>query len=721
MESALPDPAYLAQRRSKLLVSLSSLALVAGCGGGGEGGGSVAGFFTISANSGGSGTFGSYYMAAITDQWRDAAASFRTNSSRFTYQNGSVQIGGNPVFTNPLHSSRVDYAHAVGLSGAGQVIAVVDAGFRTSHEAFAGKVNTTTGAPVSDDHGTKVASVAAGDSATMVGVAPDADLIFSDWDDADLAAAADAARLRGAVAQNNSWGYDNTFVDQAGYNNIFGNAVGQQWLTALKNYADDGVVIFAVSNIESATTAGLLEALPVFEPTLTNGWLAVGNAVGLFNDNGVFAVGERYSAGCLEAARWCLMADGYWLAATDTSNTAYAAAFGSSFAAPQVAGALALLAEAFPALSPNDLRARILASADNTFTGFVSAGSVDLLEGSGTFLHQYSTEFGHGFLDIRAALLPIGQMTLAAQDGTKIFTDDFAFSSGGAMGDAVTRSLDGIDLTVTDALEGGFDVPAKSFVSEAEPTPLAETLGARIYGKDLKALREAGVSPLADTFAAHPGNTLELQGPDGATRAALLVSEGENFGLAVSRSLSEGDLKLDLGLKLARDDGTLMGFSDTGSGGGANMAAVTLGLSYDTGTGGFFSLTGEVGIADLATTTAVSEASSASFNSLGLDIGGRDVFASGDRLALGVSMPIATTSGSAEMMVPVALGGGQSELRSISVDLAPTERQIDLSVSYQIPMSDSSEFLFEVVHAENYGNVAGNSDQAIVIGMNWTF
>jgi len=201
--------------RSVLLLSLSSLALLAGCGGGGEDGSSSSdGSFTTAANPGGSGTFGSYYMSAITDEWRAAAESFRLNSPRFTIQDGSVTVSGTTVFTNPLQSSRVDYAHAVGLSGAGEVIAVVDAGFLTTHEAFSGKDNDTTGNPGVDDHGTKVASVAAGNSDTMVGVAPGADLIFSDWgydgssnNFNELEAAANAARIQGAVAQNNSWGY----------------------------------------------------------------------------------------------------------------------------------------------------------------------------------------------------------------------------------------------------------------------------------------------------------------------------------------------------------------------------------------------------------------------------------------------------------------------------------------------------------------------------------
>lgn len=709
------------RRQSALRMSLVSLALLAGCTGiGDDDAGS--GLVTLTGNPGGSGALGAFFMPGITPGWSAAAASFRNNSSRFRFQDGTVDVHGNRIFANPLHSSRVDHAHALGLSGAGAVIAVVDNGFRLTHEAFAGKSNTTTGGPPVRDHGTKVASVAAGNSARMVGVAPGAALILSDWAYGDLTAAAHAARDRRAVAQNNSWGFSDRFINvDAHHAEIFGNPTGTAWLAALKDYADAGVVIFALSNAETAGNAGLMEALPLREPELTPGWLAVGNATPVFDDSGVSAVARRHSAGCLQAAQWCLMADGHWTAASGTSNADYAEGFGSSFAAPQVAGALALLAEAFPALTPHQLRARLLASADNRFTGFGTPLAMDVLDGPGVHMRNYSTEFGHGFLDIRAALLPIGPVTLAAPGGGKIMTQDFAFSTGGALGDAVTRSLEGIELRATDALETGFYLPAKAFATPTRPVALARTRAARSFGSDLRALRTAPVNPLAEVFAAHPGSTLDLAGPDGRLRAAVLIGQGGEHGVALSRGLTAGDLRLDLGVKLARDGGSLMGFSAAGDGGGAVMSALTLGLAFDTGSGGFFALSGEIGRADLAGTAAVTDVSAVGYDSLSLAFGGRDVLARGDRLTLGLSRPVAATSGSARMQVPVALADGGAELRAVSLELAPSARQVDLSLGYQAPMGDRSEILFELVHAENHGNRAGISDRAVVVGMSWRF
>lgn len=97
------------------------------------------------------------------------------------------------------------------------------------------------------------------------------------------------------------------------------------------------------------------------------------------------------------------------------------------------------------------------------------------------------------------------------------------------------------------------------------------------------------------------------------------------------------------------------------------------------------------------------------------------MLAKDDRLTFAVAMPVAVSSGAADMQVPVALASGETELRAVGVDLAPSERQVDLSISYAVPMSAQSEFLLEVVHATNYGNLAGSSDSAAVIGMKWSF
>ena len=113
-------------------------------------------------------TLSDYYIASLSPHY-NVAQSLRQNDTRYTYQNiywfSDANSNGrrDPITerlynTYPLASSRVDYAHAAGLTGAGQTIAVTDDGFYTDHTLF----NTTpyieaTGFNTTS-HGTTVAS-----------------------------------------------------------------------------------------------------------------------------------------------------------------------------------------------------------------------------------------------------------------------------------------------------------------------------------------------------------------------------------------------------------------------------------------------------------------------------------------------------------------------------------------------------------------------------------
>lgn len=701
--------------RHALLIAGSALAL-AGCKGG-----DVA---TVPGPGpdpvpGGSGVLLSYYVASF-DPYEALASFFRDSNPKYTVQSQTWTTWWGTIkelYSYPIASSRLEYAHAVGLTGRGETVSIVDGGFRMGHETIAGKISDTTGVIPLDDHGTAVASVIAGESSTMIGVAPEANLHLVAFNDqGDMAAATNAARLAGAVAQNNSWGYE--YAPTTGsFNTVFSGADGAAYLAALQAYAAEGVVVFAVSNDQNATSTSILEGLPLLLPELETGWIAVGNAVPVFDDERILSA-TLNSAGCLEAARWCMVADGTWTAATGTSNSAYDFWVGSSFAAPQVAGALALLAEAFPGLTPHELRIRLLASADNSF--FAPDGTIELATG---FFHGYSTEYGHGFLDLRAALLPIGVTTLAMANGTRLATEDAIVVTGSAFGDAVSRSLGKFDIAVTDSLSTGFDMPGEALVAPQVPQSLSAGMLSRAVTGDLTRRRIDAAATLDDPFAAFPGKTLDIATPDGSAAASLLVPQaGGEYGLSLKQAIVEGPTRVDLGLKVARNRGSVIGFGGAdGAGPGTDLVAVQLGLSRDLGDGAFFSVSGEMGLADVGSPATMSNVSTARFNSIDLSVGQRGVFARGDRLALGLSLPMAVTSGRAEMMLPVARAEGGASFDAVGIDLAPSDRQMDLTVSYLTPLAPGLEMLMEVMHSDNYGNRAGFSETAGVLAMTFRF
>lgn len=738
----LPDPRRQdrtpVRKGLRLGVSLLALGVLAACGGSGDeagGGGAGRDYVLVPSPTpapGGSGILGSFYVASFAP-YETVAENLR-QSAIYAVQQFTWNLDGQVFNSFALASSRTEYAHAVGLTGQGQTVSVVDAGFRATHETIVDNVVDVGNGVGLDDHGTSVASIIAGFSDRMVGVAPNADLALGSFDTtATLTAATNKALELGAVAQNNSWGLVDTkgtatqlddttlFATQANFNNTF--APGDSYLAALDAYAAQGVVVFAVSNETSDGQSGLLEALPALRPSLEDGWLAVGNAVPVFDADRVLSA-TLNSAACLQAAAWCLVADGSWRAATSASNTSYTPdgqiEIGSSFAAPQVSGALALLAEAFPNLDPHQLRLRLLASADNSF--FTHTGQLTI---EGGLNHGYNDEFGHGFLDLRSALLPIGTPRVTLASGRSARLDSPLVVAGSAMGDALSRSLSAVDVTVSDALDAGFSVPGEALVAASGVTSVGSRALSRALSDGLAAQRLASLGRLDTGFDAFRGQRLNAASADGAVRATVLMpASGQadgDYGISLATAFGDGGTSLDLGVKLARDHGAVFGLGGSGGSSASDLFAVQVGLSQDLGGDGFLRVTGEIGMASLGTSDLVTDASTTRFDSLGLEVGQRNFLTRGDRIAFGASMPMAVTSGRAQAVLPVAMGRGVRELQSVALDLQPGQRQTDLSLTYNRPLGDGIEMMLELLHSENLGNLADTRDTAAVMALTWAF
>ncbi|HSF91035.1 MAG TPA: S8 family peptidase, partial [Paracoccaceae bacterium] len=387
---------------------------------------------------------------------------------------------------------RAEFAHAVGLSGAGELIAVIDNGFVLNSPELAEKSITTYGdpTPINTDgetgHGTRVASVAAGskDDSGMMGVAYNADLHVSSYHsgNASIAAATLDALADGAIVQNNSWGLcagfepdDNSCIqidiqdivsagNEAAREQAFANAVGPgggSYLDALRAFTREGIVVFANSNGEADTVLGILGALPLAFPELLQGWLLVVNGSPTFNGSGDIVSAQRVSASCMEMAHSCITAEGVITMDRTTIH------IGTSFAAPIVSAGVAILAEAFPSLSAADIRNRLLYTADNSFYRAFD-GYTDFGNG---LTHGYNDDFGHGFMDLEAALLPIGTISVplgATVTAEKQTLEDSIVVAGTAYGGTLKNALSSKDMMLVDSLGGNFNVNAAMFLEAPE-------------------------------------------------------------------------------------------------------------------------------------------------------------------------------------------------------------------------------------------------------------
>jgi subtilase-type serine protease len=710
----------------KMHLAAVSCLVLAGCGGGG--GGTATAVLNLMVETLTGGTFSADALSvsrfqSITTDWRQAAQDLR-NTALYQTQQFSWYVDSNnnaardpatePLFNSfSIASSRVDYAHAAGLTGAGQTIAVMDDGFLTSHETIAGRVTAGYTGPV-ENHGTAVASILAGLSSEMIGVAPGATLVLGTYDSPEnRAAATNLARARGAIVQNNSWGFVGEPANSATFSRLFANGSEAPYLAALQNYTRNGVVVFAAGNNPFETTAGIMEALPLFAPELEPGWLTVISGVPSFDDNRILSV-QRVSAPCLQAARWCLVADGSWMAASADSVSSYGTApvIGTSFAAPVVSGAIALLAEAFPTLTAHDLRARLIATADNDFAGFTASGRLEVIPGSGVF-HDYSTEWGHGFLDVRAALLPIGTPVARMADGTAQVADQPMILAGGATGDAVARSLSAVPVLVTDALGGDFTMPGSALAATPSTPPVSTRLWQSMFSPDQRpgVIQAYGGADMA--FAAG-GLEMAFIAPD-SSRA---LNGDPAMAATIGQRIAAAGGEVFIGLNVTRDDGTLL----PGIGGQAStLAALELAFTHQGSNGAFVEMGGSFGMAPGGSGVALSRQSDVRFNAFRLEAGQRDILRTGDKLRFGVSLPIAVTSGRTEIALPVARSASGIDYRQVGIDYSPRDREINLSVTYDAPIGRGTDLFVGAIHAVNHGHIAGQRDTAAILGIRKTF
>lgn len=669
----------------------------------------------LTACGGGSSTSipdNSIFSSFFVSDWSayETAATNLLAQARYAVQNATLNIDtdGDSVFdsqasTNSIRHAGIQYAHAAGLTGAGQKIAVSDAGFLTSHEAIADDLAIVqAGLPV-DSHGTFVASVISGDTSSMIGVAPDADLILGHWDTTDLIDTGAQALSQRAVAWNNSWGYVNSALTTSFYNSIFGAGDGATYLQTLKDYAAYGNVVFSISNSVNAADAGLMPGLPALVPELESGWIAVVNgAPTMVSGNIVSAV--RVSGACLEAARWCITADGTWYGATSGGNSSYAYGTGTSYAAPTVSGALALLAEAFPALTPHQLRLRLFATADNTFAEFSTDEVVTLANG---YQSAVSYTWGHGFLDVKSALLPIGQMTVNAGGGQTINANQPLVMAGSATGGAIAASLEKVDLFATDLFAGAFSLNAASLVQNSAPEGLFTDQTAALNGR-----AEAPRALSADLFDRDPTVQSFIGDLHVATYLPVHSGQFETAGVSFGKRHHTSFGHVDWQAGVGSDNGALLPLWQNEN--GQDLASFGVSLNSKWGAG-------QLDVSTvMATAPATGSTSQVMLNSSEVSYSVSSVFDRNDRLKMSLRQPFAITSGSTDLTLAV-FSGGTTQMQTIAVDLAPSKREFQIAMDYEIEIERDTDLMLSLVHALNRGHVAGAEETGMFFGFRKTF
>jgi hypothetical protein len=400
-----------------------------------------------------------------------------------------------------------------------------------------GSGESTFGAANSSNyHCQAVASMAAGDGTgdgdtsgqnLISGVAPDADLILSSipnvsgtYKTDDFAADLDLARGYEAVASNNSWGMgdstdsnanatwnitelknyisNNSLTNNQGLANLMhGSSSGQAltdantYVTALNNFESSGVMVWSAGNDVAESDASAMAGLPELFPDLGEAWI-VANVVQYTGDSDLSnATSSEFTLKgnkCGSTAEYCLSVDGYDVyAATyvDSGTSEYNSSrisYGSSWSAPMISGGVALMAQAFPNHTSEQLVDRILASANNVW--FTPEGNTTFTTHGNSVKHGYHSTWGHGVPDFYAALSPItsdgNPASMSVYTGNSIQSSE-ANSLGSSyilpsssFGDAVSHGLIGEVGYAYDDLNGGFnfDISTRVGTPNNHETPI---------------------------------------------------------------------------------------------------------------------------------------------------------------------------------------------------------------------------------------------------------
>lgn len=286
----------------------------------------------------------------------------------------SIHLAGvmeNPEYKlnfNQYNDIRLAYSLARGYTGHGSTIAVLDAGLDTWH-------------------GKTVAQIASGP------IAPDAvvdsykitdeNMKFLSYREiGDTIAAAGNANIFNA-----SWSVERRATEIHSRAELIrltdANFVNQLATAAQR----DAIFVWAAGNDYDKQQSSALSALPKWIPELNGHFI---NVVAWDTETGALA---DYSNVCGITKEWCITAPGTNI---DTGKTH---ASGTSFAAPIVSAAIAVIREAFPYMTAPEITALLFAT-----TRDLGAPGVDDV-------------YGHGMLDLERATRPVGAPLVPIDDG----------------------------------------------------------------------------------------------------------------------------------------------------------------------------------------------------------------------------------------------------------------------------------------------------------------
>ncbi len=261
---------------------------------------------------------------------------------------------------------RLAYSLARGFTGKGSEIAILDAGLDSIHGQAVAAIASGPIAPDANVSSYKIANnldfISYKEIGEIINSNQTANIFNSSW---SVSMSASALKSRNQLIQLT----DRNFVDS------LSNA-------AIKR---DAIFVWAAGN-DSKSQSSALSAIPIVMPELKGHFI---NVVAWDSSTGQLA---EYSNKCGITKEYCITAPG------SNINTGNGQKSGTSFAAPIVSAAIAVLKEAFPYMSSPEITELLFSTARDLGTP-----GIDEI-------------YGHGMLDLERATRPVGANLVPIKD-----------------------------------------------------------------------------------------------------------------------------------------------------------------------------------------------------------------------------------------------------------------------------------------------------------------
>jgi hypothetical protein len=417
--------------------------------------------------------------------------------------------------------------------------------------------------------------------------------------------------------------------------------------------------------------------------------------------------------------------------------------------------------DGFRSRSGPEIRDRLLVTAGNSF--FDPEG---MRQFSPDISRGYSSDYGHGFMSLEAALLPIGAIQVPTGMSVSAGTDslqDASIATGFAQGDAIMTALRDVDIMVIDSLAGNFNMSVEALViiptstnafsefqsfvdnrnSQSEMSGALKSIGFAldaqsdshiVGGSSIDVLSGINMVPERSGLLYAPVTVAEIPkqayalGVQSAINdqtgiAAYIYSSkvgalSQAYGAGFALQLGAESSRLSVGTSIMQERGAALGMlplattSDTA----AISQTIDLGYSARLGDSVTFDANAQIGRLSSRGDGIWGGQVNTVFSAYGLALNVANVFKENDRVVVSIRQPLAIDRGSMSVVLPQSRDiGGNITSNVLRIGLAPSARQLDMGLEYEIPLDQFESIRIGAAYILNNGNINGQTSLGLAM------